>query len=120
MENSIRGLVVGGHDGSFLILHRVGSVDAVIGVRSHTGEVASVYLMDANIEKLVEFLSRKANNTGSDCRSRSRLAPRGVEIRSNDRLRLLARHDRDDFKRNTEATPLQNPLLEKPRVVAPH
>jgi len=51
--------VVGGHDGSFLILDHVGSLDVVIGVRSHTGEMASVYLMDADIEKLVEFLSRR-------------------------------------------------------------
>ena len=27
----------------------------------HTGEVVSVYLMDADIEKLMEFLSRKHN-----------------------------------------------------------
>jgi hypothetical protein len=59
MENSIRGLVVGGHDGSFLILDRVGSVDVVIGVRSHSGDVESVYLMDADIEKMVEFFSRR-------------------------------------------------------------
>jgi hypothetical protein len=50
---------VGGHDGSYLILDRVGSVDVVISVRSHTGEVLSVYLMDCDIEKLVEFLSRR-------------------------------------------------------------
>jgi len=61
MEKSTRGLVVGGHDGSFLILDRVASLDVVVGVRSHGGEVASVYLMDADIEKLVEFLSRKAD-----------------------------------------------------------
>jgi hypothetical protein len=61
MENSIRGLVVGGHDGSFLILDRVGGLDVVIGVRSHSGEVASVYLMDADIEKLVDFLTRKSD-----------------------------------------------------------
>jgi hypothetical protein len=59
MENSIRGLALGGHDASFLIVDRVGSVDVVIGVRSHTGEVLSVYLMARDIEKLVEFLSRK-------------------------------------------------------------
>jgi hypothetical protein len=53
--------VVGGHDGSFLILDRVASLDVVVGVRSHGGEVTSVYLMDADIEKLVEFLSRKAD-----------------------------------------------------------
>ena len=51
--------MVGGHDGSFLILDRIGSVDVVVGVRSHSGEAASVYLMDADIEKLVEFLSRR-------------------------------------------------------------
>jgi 2-hydroxychromene-2-carboxylate isomerase len=46
--------------------------------------------------------------------------PRGVEIRSDDCLRLLARHDRDDFKRSSQTTPLQNPLLEKLRVVTSH
>jgi len=56
---STRGLAVGGHDGSYLILDRVGREDAVIGVRSHTGELLSVYLTDADIEKLVEFLCRK-------------------------------------------------------------
>ena len=35
------------------------NVDVVVGVRSHTGEVLSVYLMDADIEKLMEFLRRK-------------------------------------------------------------
>jgi hypothetical protein len=59
MRNSSRGLAVGGHDGSFLILDRVGSLDFVIGVRSHTGEVLNVYLMEPDIEKVVEFLSRK-------------------------------------------------------------
>jgi hypothetical protein len=34
-------------------------VDFVVGVRSHTGEVLSVYLMGIDIEKLVEFLRRK-------------------------------------------------------------
>jgi len=56
---STRGLAVGGHDRSYLILDRVGREDAVIGVRSHTGELLSVYLTDADIKKLVEFLSRK-------------------------------------------------------------
>jgi hypothetical protein len=42
MKNCIGGLAVEGHDGSFLILDRVGSVDVVIGVRSHTGEMLSV------------------------------------------------------------------------------
>jgi hypothetical protein len=59
MQNCTRGLAVGGHDGSFLIVDRVGWVDFVVGVRSHTGEVLSVYQIDADIEKLVEFLSRK-------------------------------------------------------------
>jgi hypothetical protein len=30
-----------------------------VGIRAHTGEVATVYLMDVDIEKLVEFLSRR-------------------------------------------------------------
>jgi hypothetical protein len=61
MKNCARGLVVGGHDGSFLIIDRVNSVDFVVGVRSHTGEVLSVYLMDHDIEKVVEFLSRRGD-----------------------------------------------------------
>ena len=56
-----RGLAVGGHDGSFLIVDRVGRADFVVGVRSHTGQVATVYLMDVDIEKLMEFLSRKSD-----------------------------------------------------------
>ena len=60
MQNcSTRGLAIGGRDGSFLIIDRVGSVDVVVAVRSHTGEVLSVYLRDADIEKLIEFLNRK-------------------------------------------------------------
>jgi hypothetical protein len=59
MQNCSRGLAIGGHDGSFLIVDRVGDMDVVVGVRSHTGEVLSVYLMDADIEKLREFLGRK-------------------------------------------------------------
>jgi hypothetical protein len=59
MKNCSRGLAIGGHDGSFLIIDRVGDVDVVVGVRSHTGEVLSVYLMDADIVKLIEFLRRK-------------------------------------------------------------
>jgi hypothetical protein len=53
-----RGLAVGGHDDCFLILDRVGQ-DFVVGVRAHTGEVSTVYLMDVDIEKLVKFLSEK-------------------------------------------------------------
>ena len=50
MENCSRGLAVGGHDGSFLIVDRVGRVDVVVGLRSHTGEVLSVYMMEPDIE----------------------------------------------------------------------
>jgi len=53
-----RGLAVGGHDDCFLIVDRVGQ-DFVVGIRAHTGEVATVYLMDVDIEKLVTFLSQK-------------------------------------------------------------
>jgi hypothetical protein len=59
MEHRSKGLAIGGHDGGFLIIDRVGNADAVVGVRSHTGEVVSVYLMDADVEKLMEFLCRK-------------------------------------------------------------
>jgi hypothetical protein len=52
-----RGLAVGGHDNCFLIVDRVGQ-DFVVGVRAHTGEVSTVYLMDVDIEKLVKFLSQ--------------------------------------------------------------
>jgi hypothetical protein len=34
-------------------------VDFVVGVRSHAGEVLSVYLMDVDAEKLIEFLTGK-------------------------------------------------------------
>ena len=61
MQNCTRGLAVGGHDGSFLIVDRVDRVNFVVGVRSHTGEVLSVYLMEHDIEKLREFLSRKGD-----------------------------------------------------------
>ena len=59
MNNCSRGLAIGGHDGSFLIVDRARGVDFVVAVRSHTGEVLSVYLADADIDKLMEFLSRK-------------------------------------------------------------
>ena len=52
-----RGLAVGGHDDCFLIVDRVGQ-DFVVGVRAHTGEVSTVYLMEVDIEKLVKFLSQ--------------------------------------------------------------
>jgi hypothetical protein len=53
-----RGLAVGGHDDCFLIVDKVGQ-DFIVGVRAHTGEVSTVYLMEVDIEKLVKFLSRK-------------------------------------------------------------
>jgi hypothetical protein len=53
-----RGLAVGGHDDCFLIVDRVGQ-DFVVGVRALTGEVLTVYLMNVDIEKLVEFLCQK-------------------------------------------------------------
>jgi len=58
MQANSRGLAVGGRDGCFLIVDRV-AMDFVVGVRSHTGEVLSVYLTDADIEKLVKFLGHK-------------------------------------------------------------
>ena len=59
MTNCSRGLAIEAYDGSFLVVDRVGRVDFVVGVRSHTGEVQSVYLMDVDAEKLVEFLTGK-------------------------------------------------------------
>jgi len=53
-----RGLAVGGHDDCFLIVDKVGQ-DFIVGVRAHTGEVSTVYLMEVDIEKLVKFLSQK-------------------------------------------------------------
>jgi len=61
MKHCSRGLAVGGRDGSFLIVDRVGRSDFVAGVRSHNGEVLSVYLMDHDIKKLIEYLSREAD-----------------------------------------------------------
>ena len=58
MSGNSRGLAIGGHDDCFLIVDRVGQ-DFVVGVRAHTGEVSTVYLMDVDIEKLVKFLSQK-------------------------------------------------------------
>ena len=34
-------------------------LEFVVGLRSHTGEVLSVYLTDVDVEKLIEFLTRK-------------------------------------------------------------
>jgi hypothetical protein len=41
MEHCSKGLAIGGHDGGFLIVDRVGNADAVVGVRSYTGEVVA-------------------------------------------------------------------------------
>jgi hypothetical protein len=58
MDNSSRTLMVGGHDGGFLIIDRSG-LDYLVGVRSQAGEVLSVYLMDVDIEKIKVFLSKE-------------------------------------------------------------
>ena len=50
MQNHPRGIAVGGHDGCFLIIDKAG-LDYVFGVRSHTGEVLTVYLVDVDIKK---------------------------------------------------------------------
>jgi hypothetical protein len=63
MPCNSRGLALGGHDNCFLIVDRVGQ-DFVLGVRAHNGEVLTVYLMDVDIEKLVEFLSQKHDEPG--------------------------------------------------------
>jgi hypothetical protein len=34
-------------------------VELVVGLRSHTGEVLSVYLTDVDVEKLIDFLTWK-------------------------------------------------------------
>jgi hypothetical protein len=60
MPDAPRGIALGGHDGCHLIVDRV-AMDFVVGVRFHSGEVLSVYLRNEDIEKLVEFLSRKGN-----------------------------------------------------------
>jgi len=57
MKNCLRPIAVGGHDGSYLVLDRVGNLDCFVGVRRHDGAVVSVYLMDTDIQKVVEFLS---------------------------------------------------------------
>lgn len=59
MHGNSQALAIEGRDGSYLILDRVGGVDIVVGVRSHTGEVLSVYLMGGDIKRLIEFLSRQ-------------------------------------------------------------
>ena len=63
MDGDVRGLAVGGHDGSFLVVDRVARSDCVIGIRGHDGEVLSVYLTNVDIEKLVKFLGQKVDFT---------------------------------------------------------
>jgi hypothetical protein len=58
MKNCSEALAVGGHDGSHLVVDRVGNLDCVVGVRSPDGTVVTVYLMDVDIQKVVEFLAR--------------------------------------------------------------
>jgi hypothetical protein len=38
-----------------------------VGVRAHTGEVATVYLMEVDIETLVRFLSKKCVTDADVC-----------------------------------------------------
>ena len=57
-----RGFAVGGHD-CFLIVDRVGQ-DFVVGVRAHTGEVSTVYLMDVDNREAGEVSVREAELTG--------------------------------------------------------
>ena len=56
MHGNSQALAVGGHDGSFLVIDRVGSLDYVVAVRSPDGEVLSVYLRHDDIEKVMAFL----------------------------------------------------------------
>ena len=63
MDGELKGLAVGGHDGSFLVVDRVARSDCVIGIRGPDGDVLSVYLTNADIEKLVEFLGQKVDVT---------------------------------------------------------
>jgi hypothetical protein len=50
--------LVGGHDDCFLIIDRVGQ-DFVVGIPSSYRRVLTIYLMDVDIEKLVQFFSQK-------------------------------------------------------------
>jgi hypothetical protein len=63
MKNCSGALAVGGHDGSHLVLDRVGNLECVVGVRSPDGTVVSVYLLDVDIQKVVEFLACNKSTT---------------------------------------------------------
>jgi hypothetical protein len=54
--------MVGGHDDHFLIIDRVGA-DYVVGVRSQTGDLLSVYLRNDDIVEVMKFLARNPNQT---------------------------------------------------------
>ena len=61
MDRNSQGLAVGGHDGSFLVIDRVGGLDYVVAVRGPDGEVLSVYLRHDDIEKVRAFLLEQRN-----------------------------------------------------------
>ena len=61
MARNSQGLAVGGHDGSFLVIDRVDSLDYVVAVRGPDGEVLSVYLRHDDIEKVRAFLLEQRN-----------------------------------------------------------
>jgi hypothetical protein len=70
MKNCSKGLAIGGHDGSFLIIDRVGNVDVVVGVRSHTGEVLSVYLrMPTSRSSGSSYPGNTTKPSGKSCKS---------------------------------------------------
>ena len=79
MSGDSRGLAIGGHDDCFLIVDRVGQ-DFVVGVRAHTGEVSTVYLMEVDMKKLVEFVSPELFNQqdASDCQRERVLSETGA------------------------------------------
>jgi hypothetical protein len=62
MQRRSRGLLVGGHDDHFLIIDRVGT-DYVVGVRSHNGELLSVYLRSDDITEVMKFLTQAPNQS---------------------------------------------------------
>ena len=60
MQRRSRGLLVGGHDDHFLIIDKVGA-DYVVGVRSHNGELLSVYLRSDDMIEVMKFLTQTPN-----------------------------------------------------------
>jgi hypothetical protein len=57
IPNALQILAADSHDGSFLILDRVGASDYLIDIRGPSGTVSSAYLMNEKIRKLLQFLS---------------------------------------------------------------